>query len=225
MTTSQYITYLMNRSGNQVTRTEMLSLVNLAQNEVFSVDTYLTRSKPDPFLATTAATFTYTLAANVRRVGRVYALSSNQSFNSYFDLFGTFSDTTDYKGAVALNRYASPEIQVPVDTVESLSPDSGDCQIIFPSQFDPGTTTDVFLIEQYLWPTQLTAESISLSVPEPIATGYLMYKVMKKLEERGYGASVYNAREEEETLRSEWLRIANRGARTSRRRTLPNEIS
>lgn len=225
MTTSQYITYLMNRSGNQVTRAEMLLLVNMAQNEIYSIDSYYTRTKPDPFLSTTAGTFTYTLAANIRRVGRVYALSSNQSFNSYFDLFGTFSDNTDYKGAVAFNRYASPEINVPCDTQESYSPDTASCKIIFPSQFDPGTTTDVFYIEQYEWPTQLTSESIALSVPEPIATGYLMYKVMRMLEEEGYGNSVYNDRKEEDKLKEEWIRVANRGARTSRRRTLPNEIA
>ena len=220
MTTSQYITFLMNASGNSVTRAEMLFLVNEAQNQVFSVDTYLTRSKPDPFLSTTAATFTYTLAAGVRSVGRVYKLSSNEGYDAYFA-----DDNYGYKEPRAVNRAASPEIDVPVDTVESLRADSGDCQIIFPSQFDPGTTTDVFYIEQYLWPTQLTAETIALSVPDSTATGYLYYKVMRLLEERQYGSSVHNDRKEEEKFKDDWLRIANRGARTSRTRTLPNEIA
>jgi hypothetical protein len=219
MTTSQYITYLMNASSNSVTRAEMLFIVNLAQNEIFSIDSYLTRTKPDPFLSTTATVFSYTLAASVRSVSRVYKLSSSAYDREYNNIY------SDYKEPMALNRYGTPEINVPVDTVEALSPDTASCQIIFPSQNDPGTSTDVYLIEQYLWPTQLTAETISLSVPETIATGYLYYKVMRILEERGYGQSIYNDRKEGEKLKAEWLRIANRGAKTTRGRTLPNEIA
>ena len=223
MTTSQYITWLLDRTGNTVSRTDMLFLVNLAQNEIASEDCYFFRTKPDPYLSTTDETYTYTLAASVRRVARVYALSTNSNFNISYLSYNGFNVGTDYKSPKFNDRFASPEVEIPVDTVESVTADSGDAQVIFPAENNPGTTTSVYLMEQYVWPTQLSSESISISIPEGHQTKILYYKILRLLEEQEYGNASYSAEKEERAMK-EWLRYSNKGARTIPNQTLPRDL-
>lgn len=222
MNTASYITWLLDRVGNTVTRTELLALVNIAQNEIFAFDTYFTRTKPDPYLVTTNNVYTYTLAASIRRVSRVYALASNANYEYQYPAYAGWEGGW-YKQPRMNNRTGTPEIDIPVDTIESLSPDSASCQIIFPSQNNPGTTTNVFIIEQYKWPTQLTAESIALSIPESFATTLLYYKVLRLLEEQEYHNSDYNSRKEEDWTKR-WLLFANKGAKSHDITTLPRNV-
>jgi hypothetical protein len=222
MNTASYITWLLDRTGNTVTRTELLSLINIAQNEIFAYDTYFTRTKPDPYLSTTDGVYTYTLGATIRRVSRVYALATNNNYNFNYPAYNGW-DGGWYKQPKMNNRLGSPEIDVPVDSVEALSPDSASCQIIFPSQNNPGTTTDVFLLEQYKWPTQLTAESIALSIPESFATTLLYYKVLRLLEEQEYHNADYNSRKEDEWLKK-WLQFANKGSKSYNIDILPRDV-
>ena len=226
MNTASYISWLHDRTGKTVTRSELLSLVNIAQNEIFAYDTYFTRTKPDPFLSTTDGVYVYTLDPSIRRVARVYALASNASFNYGYDGYSYSGLTTGwYKQPRMNNVTGSIEIDVPVDTVESISPDSSDyaCQIIFPSQNNPGTTTDVFLIEQYVWPTQVTSESIALSIPESFQTTLLYYKVLRSLEEQEYHNADYNSRKEEDWTKK-WLQFANKGSKSYETHTIPRDV-
>ena len=43
MNTAEYIKWVQKRTGNQVTDEEMRVLVNIAQNEIFSLNTEITR--------------------------------------------------------------------------------------------------------------------------------------------------------------------------------------
>ena len=223
MTTSQYITWLLNRTGNTISRADMLFNVNLAQNEIASIDSYFFRTKPDPYLVTTADTFTYTLAASVRRVARVYALSTNSNFSMNFTAYNGFSGSSDYNGGRYVDRLSSPEVNIPVDSIESSSPDSSDAQIIFPRENNPGTTTEVFLLEQYVWPTQLSSESISIQIPEGHQTKILYYKILRMLEEQEYGNAGYSAEREDKAMK-DWMRFANRGARVVPYQTMPRDL-
>lgn len=223
MTTSQYITWLLNRTGNTISRADMLFNVNLAQNEIASVDSYFFRTKPDPYLTTTADTYSYTLAASVRRVARVYMLATSSNFNVNFLAYNGYSGASDYNGPRYVDRASSPEMSVPVDTLESSTPDSSDAQVIFPRENNPGTTTDVFLMEQYVWPTQLSSESVSIQIPEGHQTKILYYKILRMLEEQEYGNAGYSAEKEEKAMK-DWMRFANRGSRVVQYITPPRDL-
>lgn len=207
---------MLRKIGNQVSRSELLDYINIAQNEIFSIDTHFNRTKPDPYLATTDGVYVYELANNVRRVSRVYSLNSN-NYNGYNTYLG-------YKQPQARNYSSSPEVDVPVDSTEALDPDGTSVvKIIFPSQNNPNTTTETFLLEQYEWPTQLTSEIIPLSIPDKYKTTLLYYKVLRLLEEEGYGNSIYNEQKESE-YESKWLKFANRSAKSTSSRTLPRDV-
>lgn len=223
MTTSEFIDFMLDMSGNTVSRPTMLTLINIAQNEVASVDSDFFKTKPEPFLATTSGVFTYTLASNIRRVSRLYGLATNKNFDLAQTSYGGFAGAGDYRGPRFDNITAGPEIKVPVHTIDSSSPDSGDCQIIFPTENDPGTTTDVFIIDQYEWPTQLTAETVDIAIPEGFQTTLLYYKVSRLLEEREFKNSIYNEKKEKEFMKK-WLASATKAASIEEDVTMPRSV-
>jgi len=221
MLTREYITWLLNTTGNQLTREELLIQVNIAQNMLFAQPTYFNRTKPDPFLTTEDGVFRYQLPNNVKVVTRVYALASNRKF--FFPLYGGFSNMFGYKQPSPVNSYASPEVNIVIDTIQSIAPDRDGPVILFPRQYNPRTTDDLYQIEQYEWPVQLTSEDIQLSVPEEHQFGYLYYMVLKFLEEQGYGNSIYN-KDREEAAQKAWSRDADIGFKSNYIRTLPKDV-
>jgi len=86
---------------------------------------------------------------------------------------------------------------------------------------DPGDTTEQYFYDAFLWPIngQLTTDTVPLSLPESVQTGYLRYLVTKSLEETKDGRSIYND-EQAEKQEKEFITFANQGARL--RKTVPN---
>lgn len=208
--TSTLITHLLDFSGNTISRQRMLEFINIAQNELTDAPSKVMRENPDPILTTTAATYTYTMPAGVRRISRVFLKGYYVTgylgaySNTLLNLSGPFTEIRKGYDASGNSIY-----EVPVITTESLDPETADCKIIFPSHIDPGSTTDKYYLEQYNWPTQLTSENIELSIPKSFHTKVLKYHVLMNLEEMGFGNARYNVDRYEKAL-SDWRRFANR---------------
>jgi hypothetical protein len=185
MNTAKFIDWITSQTGTQKTPTQMLDYVNIAQNEIFSYNTYYNQVKPfaSTLLATTDGILQYTLPnTSIRQVARVY----------YIDTYGK-------------------EIDVAMDSDESA--EANDTVTVYFEE-NPGTTTDKFYYDAFTWPTngQLTSTSIPLSVPERTQTGLLYYIVTRMLEEGMDGRSLYNDEKEGQKLK-EWIGFANKGAK------------
>lgn len=193
MTTEKYVSWLMNRTGNQLTRTELLDQVNIAQNEIFSWNTYYNRVKPEDslVLTTTAGVLQYTIPdTNIRQVSKVYL---KESLNTY------------------LSERKYTQLVVPAETQESIDPDSN---VIIYLQDDPGASTDKFYYEAYTWPFngQLDSETVPLSLPESIQTGLLYYSVAVLLELDKDGRSI-SFLDLKENAKKEFFTSSSKGAR------------
>lgn len=231
MTTSQYISWLIKRiGGNKFSRTDLLDAVNQAQNEILGRDIYLMRVKPDPHFRTTAGTYNYvastavrdsidgTTTYDIRNVSRVYTFNIRQS--PIFEYGGI--NRTSHRPETMVNPAASDETIIPSDCEQSMAPSSTDCRVKLWRENDPGTTTNIYLAECYKWPTQLTTEAVSLSIPEQFQRGLLKFAVLKELEYTEFGS----ADKPEEMYKKELAKFdawANRGATTRPTHTLPRE--
>lgn len=184
MTTAEYVNWVMKRTGFQGTPEEIRVLVNVAQNEIFSYNTYFNKVKPESacILETTDGIQQYTISdSSIRQVARVY----------YYDSYGD-------------------EIEEEVDSTQSLDVDDN---VTLYFKENPGDTTDVYYYEAYTWPTngQITSLSVPLSVPEKVQTGLLFYMVSEMLEVDKDGRSIYNEEEKQKRLR-DYFTFANQGA-------------
>jgi hypothetical protein len=184
MNTEEYINWVMKRTGNQGTPEEIRVLINMAQNEIFSYNTYHNRKKPEAActIDTEQTILQYSIQDPlVRQVARVY----------YIDGYGE-------------------QIDIPVETTQSI--DTDDLVTIFFKE-DQGDTTGEFFYEGYTWPFngQITSGSIPLSVPEKVQTGLLFYIVSEMLEVDKDGRSIYNEQEKEKRLK-DYFTFANQGA-------------
>lgn len=203
MTTVKYVDWLMSRTGNQSTRVEMLENINVAQNEIFSWNTYYNRVKPADslVLTTTAGVLQYTIAdSNIRTVSKVYI---KESVNTYY----------------SERQYTqTPE---PVETQESIDPTSN-AVIYF--QDDPGDTTSQFCYEAYTWPFngQLESETVELSLPESIQTQLLYYSVAVLLELDRDGRSI-SFMDLKEKAKSEFFSFAAKGAKLQKNTPNPSQ--
>lgn len=185
MNTSEYIRWAQKRTGKQVTDDEMRVLVNTAQNQIFSYNTYYNKKKPENscYFPTQAGVLQYTFDDPlIRTIETVY----------YYDDYGDKSE-------------------VPVEVDFAIEP--GDSVVVYFSE-DPGTTIQQYYYDAYMWPFngQVTSTSIPLSLPETIQTEYLFFKISKMLEVDKDGRSIYNA-DEEKRLNKEYFTFANKGAR------------
>ena len=186
MTTAEYVNWVLKRTGYQGTPEEIRVLVNIAQNEIFSYNTYFNKVKPESscILETQDGVQQYVISDGlIRQVSRVY----------YYD---SYDDKVD----------------VSVDTTQSI--DVNDNVIIMFSE-NPGDTTDKFYYEAYTWPTngQITSLSIPLSLPEKVQTSLLFYMVSEMLEVDKDGRSIYNEEEKQKRLK-DYFTFANQGATT-----------
>ena len=227
MTTGQYISWLIQRiAGNLFTRQQLLDAVNQAQNEILGRDIHFMRVLPDPYLRTTAGTYRYTASSSlydsidnttqydIRNVSRVYALNVRHS--PIFE-YGGLNRTTHHPETIHQN-----EVNVPADVQQSKKPLGSDCTIALWRENDPGTQTTVYLAEAYKWPTQLTSESVALSIPEQFQRGLLKYAVLKDLE---YTEAGYADKPEElyKKALSEFDSWSSRGAKTTITATQPRD--
>lgn len=203
MTTEKYVTWLMARTGNQVTRIELLELVNIAQNKIFAKNTYYNKVKPlDSLkLTTLSGVLQYTIAdTDIRTVSKVYV---RESLNTYY------------------SERVYSQLIVPVDTQSSIDPTSN---VVLYFVDDPGATTDTFYYEAYTWPFngQLESENVPLSLPEDIQTGLLYYTVAVLLELDRDGRSI-SFLDLEKTAMSEFMNSASKGARPTKNTPHPSQ--
>ena len=194
MTTSQFIDALVRKSNTTLSRAQLLTLTNQCQNEILDYDTPLTRLRPDPILPTTSGTYAYTVdAATItavsndgrlaRRVRRMYVRGNVSLDYNSTSAYGTWQD-----GGV--NAIGIPLYNTPAILQESTNPVDSAANypvVRFDTDDNPGTTTNVFSLELYMWPTQLTAESVALTIPAAHQLRVLMDRVMMEIESDEYG--------------------------------------
>lgn len=184
MNTAELINWIKKRTGYQGTTEEIRVLLNVAQNEVFSYNTYFNRKKPEAActIDTEDGVMQYVIDDKlVRQVSRVYTYDS-------FDC----------------------EEDVAVQTTQPIN--VGDDVIIYFAE-NPGDTTGEIYYEAYTWPTngQLTSTSVPMSLPEKVQTGLLFYMVSEMLEVDKDGRSIYNEEEKNKRL-NDYFTFANQGA-------------
>lgn len=231
MTTGAYISWLIRRlGGNKFSRQDLLEAVNQAQNEILGRDIAFMRIKPDPYFRTTASTYTYVAstaildsvdgatAYDVRNVSRIYTFNVRSS--PIFEYGGL--NRTSHRPETMVNPMVSDETIIPSDVTQSSNPSSSDCSVRLWRENNPGTQTTIYLAEAYKWPTQLTSETISLSIPANFQRGLLKYAVMKDLEYTEFGS----ADKPEDMYEKELKKFdawASRGATTRLTSTPPRE--
>jgi hypothetical protein len=234
LTTAEFISYLTQRiGGNTLNRTQILSLVNAKQNELLGRDIRMMRILPDPCIHTTAGTYSYAASSaifdsivgvtqyDVRNVRKVYTTTLRNV--QQFQYQGTIR-TTHFPEYLE-NAYNSDTVIIPVDCTQSIAAASGDCRIRFWRENDPGTlANNTLLCEAYKWPTQLTAESVALSVPDQFQTGLLKTMVMIDIEEAEYGYASPQLYDVKEKQLKQFLAYANNGASTEQNIVRPREL-
>lgn len=231
MTTGQYISWLIKRiGGNKFSRQDLLDAVNSAQNEILGRDIRFMRILPDPYFRTTSGTYNYvastqiydsvdgTTQYDIRNVSRIYTFNIRSS--PIFEYGGI--NRTSHRPEYMVNPMASDETVIPSDCVQSIRPNASDCRVKIWRENNPGTQTTLYLAEAYRWPTQLTSESVSLSIPEQFQRGLLKFAVLKDLEYTEYG-SADNPEEKYEEELAKFDLWSSRGATTIHTSTPPRE--
>ena len=211
MTTAEFVNWVMKRTGFQGTPEEVRVLVNVAQNEIFSYNTYFNKKKPEAscILPTTLGILQYTIAdTTIRQVPRVYVLDNCDGGYGYGCSAG-YSYGYTYGYPVSPLRRQTWE--VPTQTTEGM--DSDDNVTVY-FEKDPGTTTDKYYYDAYTWPHngQIESLTVPLSIPEKVQTGLLFYMVNEMLEVDKDGRSIYNE-ERKEKLLKDYFTYANQGAK------------
>ncbi len=207
MTTSQFVSLILDEVGSAWTRAQILDITNNAQNEVLGEDLMLTRVRPDPFFATTDATYSYTAATSLydssagtqgSLVGDIRTVKELYSYNNSVSIFDyqTLDPASEKPNQVEFTQ-TKDRVTMRVDTVDSLGPTLSDCTVKIYATNNPGTTTTTWRGVAYKWPAQLTSESIALSVPADFQDTLLFFEVMKRLERREYGENAFTFQQAE----------------------------
>lgn len=197
MTTAELISLLAEEVGSAWSRTRLLQALNRAQNELLGTGNQLMRVKPDPFFATTDAVYTYaassylydastgaqgSLVGDIRAVREIYIDTTNMSTLDELALDTNFTRVVQAEVLPKENK-----VHLRFDATDSIAANSSDCTIKWPALYNPGTTTITWRAKAYKWPTQLTAESVALSMPEEFQPSLLFYHVLKHIERREFG--------------------------------------
>ena len=182
MNTSQLVEKISKKCLNFTSKTDILSRINDAQNELLNVDCELMRVSPDPFLETTDSVYSYNLDPMIRRMKHLYVRDPN---------------IIEYGGQ---NKWPFPLLELEVDRMlnrlwgipvyskESIS--FGDAVIVqFDSEMNPQTLTDQYRMIAYTWPEQLTSTAIPLTIPTRHVTTTLLARVMQDIDEERFGKS------------------------------------
>lgn len=203
MTTSAFVTMVLDEVGAAYTRAQVLDVVNDVQNEILGEDCLLTRVRPDPFLTTVdgATTYSYVATSYIHNstentsgalVGDVRAVREIYSYNNSVSIFDyqTLDPASEKPNQVEFTQ-TKDRVTARFDCIDSIAPSSSDCTIKLYATNNPGVTTTVWRCLCYLWPNQLTAESVALSVPADFQRTLLFMGVLKHLERREYGQNQF----------------------------------
>ena len=199
MLTSALVTRVLEECGAGWTRARALELINQAQNELLAPNNQLMRVKPDPYFVTADGTYSYNAytatgsVSDVRTIADIYKLTARDSITAISPLI-TDSTRPERKEKTrdGVTTHATFES---VDSIRSYNDDAGgsyDCTIKWWTENNPGTTTTTWRAVVYKWPTQLTAESVALSVPADFQDNLLLWSVLKRTERREYGRNEFS---------------------------------
>ncbi len=199
MTFSSFINNLISVVGSSLTAARAIDITNQQLNIICAEAPGLLRTTPDPFLATTDGVYSYvastslytdnagvqgSLVGDIRDCGEVYSYVNN-SYRIRYQGYGNYSP---YAPQVGPN--SDPMVKYPVSIVRSKRPNATDCTIVFDSHVNPGTTTAVYKVPSFLWPSQITTMSTTshISLPEEYIMTLLLWKVLSFLGVQQYGA-------------------------------------
>jgi hypothetical protein len=198
VTVTELVNRIINRTGTKWTAGQIREELNIQQNEILGVPNKISRVKPDPFFATTAATYSYAassylydssdgeqgdLVGDIREVRKIYSYDNSASI---FDVY-TLDPASDKPNQIIYRPTTDGVISV-TDVIPSTNPNSADCTIKLWEGNNPGTTTEVWRAEAYKWPDQLTSPSITLTIPADFQTSLLYWAVIKEMDVDEYNA-------------------------------------
>jgi hypothetical protein len=222
MLAGAFVTLLQEEVGSAWSRTRLLEATNRGQNEILGVDCMLQRVMPDPFLATAASTFTYTaatslydastgaqgsLVGDVRAVRDIYLDSSSLATIDALAL-----DTNFFRAVKSESLPTERRIHVNFSSLDSRGAGLSDCTIKWPFLYNPGATTLTWRAVAYLWPTQLTSESIALQIPEDFQHTLLLLHVIKNIQRREFGREdAADYKSELSRFRVKYAKMASQG--------------
>ena len=235
MTGSELVDLVIEHVGSELTRAKAYAAINNAQNYLLAARNLgIMRVTPDPFLTTVSGTFTYAASSalfssvggvkgatqyDIRAVARIFAFNNDQRVFAY-----NSQDVVSDRPYEEENGAASSEVRAVQDIIQSVKPLSADCTIYWWEDQDPGDTTIDWRAECYRWPTQFTAETVDLEVPEFFQDTMLLWHVLQRLGIKQYGGSSQgiDALILRETPR--FLKACGGGPRSRGRRTRPSEV-
>jgi hypothetical protein len=148
------VSLILDEVGAAWTRAQILDIVNNAQNEILGEDLMLTRVRPDPFFATTDATYSYTAATSIydssagtqgSLSGDVRTVKEIYSFNNSVSIFDyqTLDPASEKPNQVEFTQ-TKDRVTMRFDCVDSLGPTLSDCTVKLYATNNPGTTTTVW---------------------------------------------------------------------------------
>jgi hypothetical protein len=232
--TSFYTWLLESLPGADYSRTKVREIVNDVQNEVLAGrDGRLMLIKPEPYLVVTdgdvrryvandsiVSSLTEDPEYDIRRVGRVYAMTSkSNSFGSY----GGYGAGNQHFSPYQRNAMAVPEVEMPVESQDSAKPLAGDCILDFHPDFEPAVSDTLYKVVAWAWPTQLTSEGVAIKIPLQFRKTVLLYGVLAKLETRDFGRDD-TIREKYDNAVADWYRYDEVGQASFKQfRTPPRE--
>lgn len=233
MTTSEFISLVKDEIGTSLTNARILEIVNRVQNEILARPNNISRVKPDPFFATSDDTYSYTASSSmydssdgtqgsasydIRDVKAIY------SFDNTANIFDRQTlDPSSEKPNIVTHAPTRDRVDYRFESVPSVAPDSSDCVIKLWEGNDPGDTTVIWRAECYQWPNQLTATSISLSLPAEFHDTLLLFGVLKRVERREYG-NPGNAFEQFEFYKKQFYDRYSRTTSQSLRWAMPRDF-
>lgn len=213
MLTSELIDYILDFTGNTVSRERILRWINISQNELTAMNNKLFRV--DEYLETVGGQQEYLMPVGSRFIPRIYI---REDLFYPHDYYGNSRRGAFQRG---LLDDGTPIYEIPFTSNESNNPFAQDVKITFPEDFDPGDTTDKFKVERYFWPKQLLSESVQIDIPSSQQSQALMYSVLAKMEEMEYGQPGQFSNTFRKEMVPEWIRFANRGVVDEQTRTKP----
>ena len=198
MLTSALVTRILEECGAGWTRARALEILNQGQNELLSGNNQLVRVKPDPYFLTTDATYSYNAytatgsANDIRTITDIYYIAARNSIAATSPLVS--DSTRNYIKEQLRDGVKTHAVFDCTDSVRPYADDAGgsyDCSIRWWLENNPGTTTTTWRAQAYKWPTQLTAESVALSIPVDFQDNLLLWNVLKRTERREYGRNEF----------------------------------
>ncbi len=119
---------------------------------------------------------------DVRSVSKIYSYRDS----SYMTRQYGREVKTSYNPDIIPN-YNGNIIEQRVDCIESVEPASKDCRLIWWRENDPGITTAIYAASAQRWPTQVSAESVALTIPDRFQREVLKWGILRNAEYKAYG--------------------------------------